>query len=226
MGTLDYSLLCIYRSTYLQHFASVILFREALYMKGLRHSKQFLTAFGLTVGLLAASTPVYAATTGSDVFRGQVPAVNSISKVDINGGGNDLTNMHQSAQTNVAVTKYVLNNNNPSGFTVTLSSTNAGKMIRSGAGGDASKAGNNITYTVTTTAVAADNPPATSFLGCDEPTQLLDASLSTDQTMNFDVNLQKATVDYTYTIKVSTPQKANLFRGTFEDTITMTIGDL
>ncbi len=176
--------------------------------------------------ILGLAVPAFAATTVSDAFRGLVPAVNSIAKTDINGGGNDLSNMHQSAQTNVPVSKYTLNNNNPAGYTVTLSSANSGKLIRSGAAGDASKPGNNMTYTITTSAVAADNPPATCFLGCDEPTQMLDTSLAADQTMSFDTNLQKATVDYTYTIKVSTPKKAELFRGTFEDTITMTIGDL
>jgi hypothetical protein len=176
--------------------------------------------------ILGLAVPAFAATTVSDAFRGLIPAVNTIAKTDINGGGNDLTNMHQSAQTNVPVSKYTINNNNPSGFTITLSSANVGKLIRSGAAGDASKPGNNVDYTITTVAVAADNPPATAFLGCDEDTQMLDTSLATDQTMSFDTNLLKATVDYVYTIKVSTPKKPELFRGTFEDTITMTIGDL
>ncbi len=181
-------------------------------------------ALGVVLGL---AIPVMASATGNDSFSGVVPVINEIVVTDMGG---TLDNLHTTALSGVTVTKYKVSNNYSLGFRVTFASNNLGKLIRLASDGtyvtSPTDAGNFVAYTVTTAASSADNSDASAnFLGTTEAGPLTAQSLSSNVNLNYITAIVTATKDYNYLLKINTAIKPQLFRGTFKDTVTITIAD-
>ncbi|NBV83858.1 hypothetical protein EBR57_07045 [bacterium] len=171
-----------------------------------------------TALVVATSSGVFAAVSGTQSLASTVSAINSLALTDASASmsGVDTTGLD-----NVKICDIKLNNNSPTGFKVTFSSAKGGKMVRyaSGAYADVSKTGNWLNYTI---AVSA----GTGTLGTAAPTLPSAQSLSSDYDLTFDTAVDRSTIDKVYDIKVSTVAKDSLFNGSFQDTITATIADI
>ena len=182
--------------------------------------KQLLSALlilALPVAITAASEE-----SASDTFQGNVPAINKISVAHTTLGANDrIENLGSAELSNKEILRYTISNNDPAGFSVKVESANKSKMVRKGGG--TVNTGDYLDYTVTTQ--ETDNASVAKFLGATEPTQLKTSSLASAQVMTYDNGLAKSTVDYTYKLGISAPVKPELFRGMYQDTITITIAD-
>ena len=182
--------------------------------------KQLLSALILLALPVAVSAA--AEESASDTFHSHVPAVNKIEVLHTTLGQNDrIENLGSADLSNKEILRYTISNNDPAGFSVKVESANKGKMIRNGGG--SVNTGDYLDYTVTTQ--ETDNASVAKFLGSSEPTQLKESSLKSAQTMAYDTGLESATVDYTYKLGISASKKPELFRGMFQDTITITIAD-
>lgn len=180
-------------------------------------NKLSIALLGATL-VVATSTSVFAATSGTQDMSSTVADINTI---DLTDSGASFTNVNTTSYSDVAICDINLNNNNPTGFKVTLSSAKSGNLVRyaSGAYTDATKEGNVLAYTVSMVG-------GTGTLGTSAPTLPSDVSLSSDHEISFDTSVDRATVDKVYTVKVSTDANDALFRGTFQDTISITIADI
>ena len=184
--------------------------------------KQLLSLLAIALipaSIMAIDTPEESA---SDTFHGNVPAVNRIDIVHTLLGQNDrLEDLGSKQLVNKEILQYTVSNNDPAGFTISFESANKGKMIRKGGG--SVNTGDFLDYTVSTAEM--NNESVAKFLGANEPEQLAQTSLKNKQALAYDNGLVKSTVDYTYKLGVHTEVKPELFRGMYQDTITITIAD-
>lgn len=148
----------------------------------------------------------------------QATGLPTVTVNDLAGGVINFSNL-QSSPLQTTILKYGVTSESNSGFLVTVSSANGGKLRREG--GTHDLPGNTLTYTVTTEADTTISGSAWV-----EPTQLSNISLTTDRVLQFSTSTQLIPTGFLYKLKANFPVNKQLFRGTFSDTISISISDL
>lgn len=157
--------------------------------------------------LLALSTSAMASDTFSVTFSG---TVQSICNIVADNASTSL--VLSGSETAVKIFDYTIDNNSSSGFTITLSSTNNGKLVNAY---NVSRSATFLDYTV-------DIVPK--VLGGPNTVQTLTGlSLSTSQTITYVQD--SPTVSKVWDVNINHASK-NLFTGIFSDTITLTISNI
>jgi hypothetical protein len=164
------------------------------------------------VALLLICTKVYASNQTVVNFQGSVGAVNEVSASNIN-----LSIDLSTAGTDIVICDLTASNNNPNGFSLTFVSTN-GAQLRSSVY-SVLKSGTYLPYMVS---IIEDVLPDTAR--CTDSKTNINLGLS-NLVLNYNQTVNTATVGAKWVIKISYLYKP-LFRGTYTDTLTVTIADL
>lgn len=171
-------------------------------------------ALAALIVALPASLIHAAAATGSLTHSFTVAPVNTMTYTDASPS---FTDPLTGANANVAVGTILINNNNPAGFSVTITSGFAGQFRHTSEYG-AGRPGSFIAYTVNLVSGSGS-------LGAPAPTLPSATALTTAWVGNFGAATE-GTVDKVYTLQVNMAQKQTIFRGSFNDLITIDVADL
>lgn len=140
--------------------------------------------------------------------------------------GNTLSDLSSGSNSHVVVATVTLDSSGSNGFKLTLGSDSTGgkskgKFVRyaSGTYGDSLVPGNTCDYTLDVVSLGVGS------LGSTEPSLPNSASVSSDIDLVYTPYIEPTT-GYKYNVRINTSPNSRLFRGTFQDTLTLTLIDL
>ena len=148
-------------------------------------------------------------------ISGQVAAINEIQVEDL-GLKTGVLGQKITANTEIPMMKFRLNNNSPSGFYVNFSSQKSG-LLTSELGKKPS-----LSYTIST---KPDTQSANSRLGTTEPENLSNVSLQEDAQLFFTTQVREATRNHAYILSIASTDLADATT-IYSDELTITIHNL
>ncbi len=131
----------------------------------------------------------------------------------------------RTAVTSLTIGTLTINNNDPQGFKVSITSEQAGKLVRHNGTSyeDATKAGNYVSYSLALT-------HSSGTLGASEPAGFVAPTLSaTAVGYDFNTNVTQGTVNKVYTVSMSRAAASQLFTSgaqDYKDVVTISIDNL
>lgn len=154
-----------------------------------------------------------------------LPIEGQVSTLSVQTSGTGigaLSNPKKTANTNVVVGKVTLGNIQGGGFVLAIDSLKNGKFVRHvGSYTDDAFAGNIVNYTVSLMAAGSGS------LGTNEPLLPNNHELATPISLTFTAKLPtENTVNYVYTLALTTSPNNLQFEGTFRDDLTFTLTDI
>lgn len=175
---------------------------------------------GVALGLVATAAL-------ADPVGGVVGPINTLTSVTY------VTNLEivaASGLTNAVIVSGTINNNDESGWDLTVTSANAGKLQRGAGGAGRELVYNNITLVGTggTLGAGLTNPSNTTrnvATGAGAGDVVGTTHFFTHTQLAGTGTATAATVDYTFELRISAPANTSLLSGTYTDTITLTLNN-
>jgi hypothetical protein len=168
----------------------------------------------LIVSMVTLTSLSFSASVGSATFGGSVSAVGNVAVANSNSALDLSTSI-----TDTKIFDFTATNNDPDGFSISFESANGGQLRHSAYYNNA-KTSSFIDYTIDIVenggSLGSTVQTGTSMTGVD---------LSTAKAVQYNEGVSDATVAAVWDIKINTTQK-DLFSGSYNDTITVTIADL
>lgn len=163
---------------------------------------------------LVITSAAFAPSVSAQAVGGAIPLINTLSVSHVD----NLSIVANVARTDVTVVTGTINNNSPTGWVLTVTSGNSGKLLRAGTTGGA---GREVPYNQ----VKFAKTGGTLGAGLSDPNGTSNNIASTG-TVNFSTVTKVATtstVGYTFDLKISWDADTRLIEGTYTDTLTATL---
>ena len=185
--------------------------------------------------LMSGFTRIYAAS--NDLYDPNNSSSNVvlISSVNVSAEKISLSNLNSSSLSDSYLLSFIINNNHKHGFKLVISSTNDGKMIRTGSDKTNLRISDYVDYSISTVHVIDDEINSDgsdqTYWGLTSPYNhssliLKDMTLDQDITLVFSDELhdvRQATRNFVYRVLVTTSINPYIFSGNFLDTIDVKI---
>lgn len=179
--------------------------------------------------LLALLGAVAALTLHADPVGGEVDPINTLTSVDYI---DDIDIVPSVGQTDTTVVTGTINNNSDTGWKLTIVSGNQGKLYRAGSSGGAGReiAYTSIKFTRTsgTLGTGLTNPDNTTkniATGAGAGGTAGTTVFNTGTAFATPGTATSATVDYVFALKISWSANTSVLRGSYTDTLTLTLAD-